>query len=62
MKEGVTLSKFVAPDVRRDIEVVSAARLHEGFITARVRTTNLLYVARKLAAQPDFELGSEVSG
>jgi hypothetical protein len=54
-REGTTLSQFVARDVRRDILVVSAARADEGMITARVRTTNVLYVARGLMPEPEFD-------
>lgn len=52
---GQVLSRFIAPDVRRDILVIATDRLGEGVITARVRTTNLLYVSRGLMPQPDFE-------
>ena len=48
------MSRFIARDVRRDVEVVSAAKIDEGIITGRVRTTNLLYVSRGLIEQPDF--------
>jgi hypothetical protein len=54
-REGRTLSQFVARDVRRDIQIVSAARIDEGFITARVRTLNVLYVSKDLTAKPEFE-------
>jgi hypothetical protein len=54
-REGKTLSQFIARDVRRDIQIVSAARIDDGIITARVRTSNVLYVSKGLIAQPDFE-------
>lgn len=54
LQEGRVVSRFVARDVRRDVLVMSAARLDEGIITARVRTTNVLYVARGLATAPEF--------
>jgi hypothetical protein len=60
-REGVTLSRFVARDVRREILIISAARVHEGILTARVRTTNLLYVSRGLLPPPDFEPAREVN-
>src|SRR5262245_62177500 len=59
-REGRILSRFVAPDVRRDIAIVSAARIDEGIITGRVRTTNVLYVSKGLIPQPDFEAASEL--
>jgi hypothetical protein len=54
-REGKTLSQFIAHDVRRDVQIVSVARLDEGFITARVRTLNVLYVSKGLTAKPEFE-------
>jgi hypothetical protein len=59
-REGKTLSRFIAFDVRRDIQVVSAARIEDGFITARVRTSNVLYVSRGLTVQPEFEPAREL--
>jgi hypothetical protein len=58
--EGRSLSQFVARDVRRDIVIVSAAKLEEGILTVRMRTTNVLYVLRGLAPQPDFDPVAEV--
>jgi hypothetical protein len=54
-REGKTLSRFIARDVRREILIVSAARINEGFITGRVRTTNVLYLSRGLISKPEFE-------
>ncbi len=59
-REGRTLSQFVARDVRRDIQIVSAARIDEGFITARIRTLNVLYVSKGLTAKPEFEPAREM--
>lgn len=59
-RQGKTLSQFIAPDVRRDIQIVSATRIADGFITARVRTLNVLYVSRGLIAQPEFGPASEL--
>ena len=59
-REGRTISRFIACDVRRDILIVSAARIDEGIITCRVRTTNVLYLAHGLAHQPEFEPPSEL--
>jgi len=54
-REGATITRFIARDIRRDIQVVSAVRLDEGIITGRVRTTNLLYLSNGLVPQPDFD-------
>jgi hypothetical protein len=59
-REGKTLSRFIARDVRRDILIVSAVRIDEGIITGRVRTTNVLYVSRGLVPKPDFEPAREL--
>ena len=59
-REGRTLSRFIARDVRREILIVSAARIDEGIITGRVRTTNLLYLMRGLVPQPEFEPAREL--
>jgi len=54
-REGRTISRFIAPDVRRDILIVSAARIDEGIITGRVRTSNVLYLSQRLVREPEFE-------
>lgn len=58
---GRVLSRFIARDVRRDVEILDITRLQEGFITARVRTTNILYVTKGLVPQPDFEPAREIA-
>src|SRR5262245_59844314 len=40
-REGRTLSRFIARDIRREILIVSAARVEEGIITGRGRTAEL---------------------
>jgi hypothetical protein len=59
-REGKTLSRFIAKDVRREVLVISAARIDEGIITARIRTTNILYLVKGLVPQPDFEPPQEL--
>jgi hypothetical protein len=54
-REGKTLSRFIACDVRRDILIVSAARFDDEIIIGQVRTTNVLYLSRGLIPQPEFE-------
>ena len=53
-REGSVVSRFVARDVLREIEIVSAAKLDDGIITGRVRTTNLLYRSKGLVPQTEF--------
>jgi hypothetical protein len=59
-REGRVFSRFIARDVRRDIMIVSAARIAEGFVTGRVRTTNALYASKGLVAAPEFEEAREL--
>jgi hypothetical protein len=56
-RPGATISRFIARDVRRDVKIISAARLSEGIVTARVRTTNVLYRSNGLV--PPSEFGPE---
>src|ERR1043166_6033959 len=59
-REGRTLSRFIARDIRRDILIVSSARVGDGIIIGRVRTTNVLYLSRGLILEPEFEPTSEL--
>ncbi|RYD85065.1 MAG: hypothetical protein EOP84_03695 [Verrucomicrobiaceae bacterium] len=58
---GKTISQFVAKDVRREVDVLDTRRLDEGFITARVRTTNILYQMSGLVAESEFEQAREIA-
>lgn len=53
-REGRTLSRFIAKDVVREVMVISVAEIDEGFITARVKTTNILYLAGEYILPPSF--------
>lgn len=53
-REGRTISRFIARDVRRDILVVSATRVDEGIIMGRARTTNVLYLSGGLVGEGEF--------
>ena len=48
------MSQFIAKDVRRDVEIVSVDELDNGFTTARLRTTNVLYQSYNLIEDNDF--------
>ena len=48
------VSRFIARDVHREILILSTARLDDGVITARVRTSNVLYLARGFEHEPEF--------
>jgi hypothetical protein len=60
-REGTTVSRFIACDVRRDILIVSVAKLEQGIIVGRVRTTNLLYCSIGLVPEPEFEPEREIA-
>jgi len=45
-REGCVLSRFIARDIRRDVMILSAHDIDDGFITARIRTTNVMYLSR----------------
>ena len=51
---GRIISRFLVPDVRRDVEIIDTARIDEGVITVRSRTWNVLYVARGMTDKPEF--------
>ena len=51
---GATVSKFIAKDVKREVKVVDASNVDEGYITAQVRTINVLYRSKGLAPEPSF--------
>jgi hypothetical protein len=53
-REGKIVSRFIARDIRRDILVVSVARIDEGVITGRARTTNVLYLSKDHVLPPEF--------
>jgi hypothetical protein len=50
----VELSKFIAKDIRRDIRVIDASRVDEGYVTAQVRTTNVLYNGKGIEPECSF--------
>lgn len=60
-QEGRVISQFIAKDIRREVLVVSVAELDDGVITARIKTTNLLYKAKGLVEESDFNPPERVS-
>ena len=62
-RPGRVVSRFLAPDVRRDVEVVDASEIDAGRLTVRVRTWNVLYAIKGLAPEPPFgEVRTETVG
>jgi hypothetical protein len=60
LREGKVLTRFIARDIRRDVLIASAARVDAGIVTGRVRTVKVLYIAKGLESQPQFEGAREL--
>ena len=52
---GAHLTEWLAPDIRRDVEVVEASEVDHGYVTVRIRTWNVLYVVHGHATIPELE-------
>lgn len=53
-RPGRTISVFLVPDVRRDVEVIDTSNIRTGVITVRTRTWNVLYAINGIAENPTF--------
>jgi hypothetical protein len=53
-RPGRVLTRFLAPDIRRDVEVVDVSLIDAGVVTAKIRTWNVLYSARGISPKPAF--------
>jgi hypothetical protein len=53
-RPGRVLTRFLACDIRRDVEVVDTSLIEAGMITARTRTWNVLYAAGGIEPKPAF--------
>jgi hypothetical protein len=53
-RAGAALTRFVARDIRRDVVVVDASDVPQGFVVAKVRTWNVLYASKGIAPKPEF--------
>jgi hypothetical protein len=53
-RPGRVVTRFLVPDVRRDVEVIEVSQIEAGLISARVRTWNVLYAIRGIAPEPPF--------
>lgn len=51
---GAVVSRFLAPDVRRDVETVDASEIDAGLLTVRTRTWNVLYVNHRTSPERPF--------
>jgi hypothetical protein len=59
-RPGRTVTRFVAHDIRRDVEVIEVSKIRGGVITARICTWNVLYYAKNLQQKPEFEKVREI--
>jgi hypothetical protein len=53
-RPGKTVTRFLAPDIRRDVEVIDVSKIKDGVITARTCTWNVLYHLKNLEQKPGF--------
>ena len=53
-RAGIVVTRFLAPDIRRDVEVVDSAEISSGVILGKVRTWNVLYASRGIREKPVF--------
>jgi hypothetical protein len=53
-RPGRTITRFLAPDVRRDVEVIDVSNIEAGIISARIRTWNVLYAIKGIASAAPF--------
>ena len=60
-RPGRVVSSFLAPDIRRDVEVIDNSRIESGVITARTRTWNVLYAIRGIEPEPAFGEAKEIA-
>jgi len=51
-RPGRVVTRFLAPDIRRDVEVVDTSVIDSGVISARIRTWNVLYAIRGIGPEP----------
>ena len=58
---GARLTKFLVPDIRRDVEIVDVAEVDSGIVIARIRTWNVIYVAKGLVDMPEFDEPTRIS-
>ena len=59
-RPGRTVTRFVARDIRRDVEVIDVSKIRDGVIIARTCTWNVLYHAKGLQQKPGFGEAREI--
>ena len=53
-RPGRVVSRFIAHDIRRDVDVADVSRIDDGIIAGRIRTWNVLYAINGLEEEPSF--------
>lgn len=54
-RRGKSYTRFIAPDIKREVEIVDTRRVADGIVTARTRTWNLLYqISFETYREPPF--------
>lgn len=53
-REGTTVALWLASDLRRDVEVIDASEIEDGFVTARVRTWCIPLSVKRNPSEPEF--------
>ncbi len=53
-RPGKVITRFIARDIRRDIEIVDVSDISDGIIKVRTRTWNVLYATKGLQPPPSF--------
>src|SRR6478609_8135906 len=53
-RSGATITRFIAKDVRRGVEVMDAAQIGSGMPVVRTRTWNVLYTLKGIEPQRPF--------
>jgi hypothetical protein len=48
------LTQFLAPDIRRDVEIMDISELEHGDVTARIHPSNVLYTLNGLTPAVAF--------
>jgi hypothetical protein len=53
-RPGRVVSRFLAPDVRRDVQVIDASSIDAGLLVVQTRTWNALYAIKGNLPEPPF--------
>jgi hypothetical protein len=60
-RRGAQLTRFIARDIRRDVEIVDDSEVDDGFVVARIRTWNGLYAIKLGHAAEPFRAARRIA-